>query len=101
MPAADSPYLKFSKWCRRASFSKICVAELVIVRWNRRHQHDRVCGELLIFPELTIRYSHLAVPGDKGLRAHDNQSVSPIEPATQHHQRQASRIVCTPRLDLT
>ena len=42
----------------------------------------------------------LAVPGDQGPGPHHNQSVSPIEPAAQQHQRQAGRIVSTSRLDL-
>ena len=40
------------------------------------------------------------MPGDQGPGPHHNQSVSPIEPAAQQHQRQAGRIVSTSRLDL-
>jgi len=40
------------------------------------------------------------VPGDQGFGLHHDQSVTPIEPAAQQHQRQAGRIVSTSRLDL-
>src|SRR5271163_5348831 len=42
----------------------------------------------------------LAVPGDQRPRPHHNQSVSPIEPATQQHQSETRRIVGTAGLDL-
>lgn len=42
----------------------------------------------------------LAVPTDQGLKPHNHQSNSPIEPAAEQHQRQAGRIVGTSGLDL-
>ena len=40
------------------------------------------------------------VPGDQGLGLHHDQSVTPIEPAAQQHQRQAGRVVGPSGLDL-
>ena len=40
------------------------------------------------------------MPGDEGPGPHDGQSVLPIEPAAEQHQRQTGRIVGTSGLDL-
>jgi hypothetical protein len=40
-----------------------------------------------------------AMPTDEGLRRHDRQCVSPIEPAAEPHERQTSWIVEPPRHD--
>ena len=42
----------------------------------------------------------LAVPSDEGLGPYHDQSVAPIEPAAQQHQRQPGRIVGSSGLDL-
>lgn len=42
----------------------------------------------------------LTVPSDEGPGLHDNQSISPIEPAAEQHRRQAGRIVGASGLDL-
>jgi hypothetical protein len=42
----------------------------------------------------------LAVPRDEGSGLHDGQSVAPIEPAAEQHQRQTGRMVGTSGLDL-
>ena len=41
-----------------------------------------------------------AVPGDEGPGPYNNQSISPIEPAAEQHQREPRRIVGTPGLNL-
>ncbi len=42
----------------------------------------------------------LAVPTDQGLKPHNHQSNSPIEPAAEQHEGEARRIVSKSGLDL-